>query len=302
MILINFNRQNQFNLYNLARNHFIANPNCLIELECFLTNHLVSLITTHLEEIKRDYNEASYLYPFWENYPPDDRGRQSIKDQYPWIEVGEHAIGSKLPRLLSQTFHIRDTGFPTGADQRFILTNNDISKATQGFTDSAWLFVDIKSVGPRDDQDHTVMSHNQVSGNGIWSNPNDGVRNTTLQAIGTRASHDFHASLPPIFILSDATVVPLVIIALKPVYQMLQTSILGVRNDGQPLQRIDIACIPNGLLLTQNPNYLGKHQGLLFPGKDDKSKDPRKLRARVSFTILKKIHFWRVQSIQLPFP
>lgn len=300
--MINANRQNQFNLYNLARNCFIAKPNCLIELEYFITKHLVSLVTNHLGEIKRDYNEASYLYPFWENYPPEDRGRQPIKDQYPWIEVGEHAIGSKLPRLLSQIFDIRDAGFPNGADQRFILTNNGIGKATQGFTNSAWLFVDIKSVGPRDDQDHTVMSHNQVSGDGIWVNPNDGIRNTTLQAIGTRASHDFHASLPPIFILSDGTVVPLVIIALKPVYQMLQPSIAGTRNDGQPLERIDIACIPNGLLLTQNPNYLENHQGLIFPGKDDKSKDPRKLRARVSFTILKKIHPWRVHSIQVPFP
>jgi hypothetical protein len=26
-----------------------------------------------------------------------------------------------------------------------------------GFTDSAWLFIDIKSVETRDDQDHTVM-------------------------------------------------------------------------------------------------------------------------------------------------
>ncbi len=136
----------------------------------------------------------------------------------------------------------------------------------------------------------------------IWINPTDGVKNTILQATGARASHDFHASLPPVFVLSDGTVAPLVMIALKPVYRMLQTNVVGARNDGQPLERIDIACIPNGLLLTQQPNYLGSYNGLLFPGKDDKSKDPRKLRARVSFEILKNIAPWRVQTIQVPFP
>jgi Restriction endonuclease BglI len=300
--VINLHRHNQFNIYNLARQYFIENPISLIELEKFLTNHLVEIITTNILEIERDYNEASYLYPFWENYPPEDRGRQPIKDQYPWIEVGEHAVGSKLSRLLDRSFHLRDTGLPTGSDQRFMLTDDTIQAATHGYTNSAWFFVDIKSVGPRDDQDHTVMSHNQVSGDGIWLNPADGVKNTILQATGIRASHDFHASLPPIFVLSDGTIAPLVMLALKPVYQMLPTNISGIRNNGQPLERIDIACIPNGLLLTQQPNYLGSYKGLLFPGKDDKSKDPRKLRARISFDLLRKIAPWRVQTIRVSTP
>jgi len=300
--MINLYRQQQFQIYNLARNYFIRTPNALIELEKFLTNHIVSLVTSNLAEIKNDYNEASYLYPFWENYPPDDRGRQPIMDQYPWIEVGEHAIGAKLPRLLVNSFGVRDTGIPTGTDQRFVINSKNILQATQGFTDSAWLFIDIKSVGPRDDQDHTVMSHNQVSGDGTWANSQDGVRNSILQAIGTRASHDFYASIPPIYVPSDGTIAPVVIIALKPVYRMLQSNRSNIRNNGQPLERIDVACIPNGLLLTQNPNYLNTYRGILFPGKDDKSKDLRKLRARVSFSLLKKIHSWRVQSIQVPYP
>lgn len=300
--MINSHRQNQFIAYNLARNHFIKNPDSLIELEKFLTNHLVSIITTNIIEIKNDYNEASYLYPFWENYPPDDRGRQPIMDQYPWIEVGEHAVGAKLSRLLDKSFHVRDTALPSGSDQRFILTDNSIATATHGFTSSAWLFVDIKGVGPRDDQSHTVMSHNQVSGNGVWASPSNGVKNTILKATGMRASHDFHASLPPIFVLSDGTVTPLIMIAVKPVYRMLPANSVGARNFGQPLERIDIACIPNGLLLTEQPNYLDKYAGLLFPGKDDKSKNPKKLRARVSFDILKKIAPWRVQTVQVPFP
>lgn len=300
--MINLYRQQQFQLYNSARNYFIASPNTLIELERFLTNHIVSLVKSNLAEIKNDYNEASYLYPFWENYPPGDRGRQPIMDQYPWLEVGEHAIGAKLPRLLVNSFDVRDTGIPTGADQRFVISSKNILEATQGFTNSAWLFIDIKSVGPRDDQDHTVMSHNQVSGDGTWENSQAGVRNSILQVIGARASHDFHASIPPIYVLSDGTIAPVVIIALKPVYQMLQANHSNIRNNGQPLERIDVACIPNGLLLTQNPNYLNTYRGILFPGKDDKSKDPRKLRVRVSFSLLKKIHPWRVESILVPYP
>lgn len=300
--MINLYRQQQFQLYNSARNYFIARPNALIELERFLTNHIVSLVQSNLAEIKNDYNEASYLYPFWENYPPEDRGRQPIMDQYPWLEVGEHAIGAKLPRLLVNSFDVRDTGIPTGADQRFVISSKNILEATQGFTNSAWLFIDIKSVGPRDDQDHTVMSHNQVSGDGTWENSQAGVRNSILQAIGARASHDFHASIPPIYVLSDGTIAPVVIIALKPVYQMLQANHSNIRNNGQPLERIDVACIPNGLLLTQNPNYLNTYRGILFPGKDDKSKDTRKLRVRVSFSLLKEIHPWRVESILVADP
>lgn len=300
--MINLYRQQQFQLYNSARNYFIARPNALIELERFLTNHIVSLVQSNLAEIKNDYNEASYLYPFWENYPPEDRGRQPIMDQYPWLEVGEHAIGAKLPRLLVNSFDVRDTGIPTGADQRFVISSKNILEATQGFTNSAWLFIDIKSVGPRDDQDHTVMSHNQVSGDGTWENSQAGVRNSILQAIGARASHDFHASIPPIYVLSDGTIAPVVIIALKPVYQMLQANHSNIRNNGQPLERIDVACIPNGLLLTKNPNYLNTYRGILFPGKDDKSKDTRKLRVRVSFSLLKEIHPWRVESILVADP
>jgi len=295
--MIDFHRQSQFELYNSVRNTLISDPDILIELEKFLTGYIVSVIKSNFVEIQNDYDEASYLYPFWQNYPPEDRGRQPIRDQYPWIEVGEHAVGSKLPRLLANSFDVRDTGIPAGADQRFVISSKKILQVTQGLTDSAWLFIDIKSVGPRDDQHHAVMSHNQISGNGVWQNPQGGVKNSIIQAIGRRKSHDFHPSIPPIYILSDATIAPVVIIALKPVYAMLEADHSEARNNGQPLGRIDIACIPNGLLLTQNPNYLDTYKGIFFPGKDDRSKDPKKLRARVSFQLLKKIHSWRVESI-----
>lgn len=66
---------------------------------------------------------------------------------------------------------------------------------------------------------------------------------------------------------------------------------------GQPLKKIKVASIPNGLLLTQEPNYMKKYPHLFFPGKDDKSKDLRKIRARVSFDVLKAIDSWRVKEI-----
>jgi hypothetical protein len=300
--LINQHRQNQFNFYNATRQKLIADPTILIRLEEYLTNIVFAIIKANLAEIKRDYNEASHLYPFWENYPPEDRGRSPIADQYPWIEVGEHAIGTKLSRFLSTQFALKDTGLPTGSDQRFVLSSPAIKQLTKGLTDSVWLFVDIKSIGPRDDQDHTVMSHNQVSGDGLWRTPAEGVKNSILTAKGQRASHDFHCSLPPLFVLSDGTIAPLINLALKPVYRMLPAKVANARNEGQPLERIDLACIPNGLLLTTAPNYLATFPGLLFPGKDDKSKDPRKLRARVSFEILRTLASWRVQKLPVTYP
>lgn len=292
----------QFDLYNFARNQLIKNPKPLIELENYFINHLYKCIESNLLEIKADYNEASYLYPFWKNYPPDDRGRQPIMDQYPWIEVGEHAVGCKLPRLLAQSFNINDPGIPTGTDQRLLLSNNEIELITNNLTNTAWLFIDIKSVGPRDDHSHSVMSHNQISGDGFWENPDVGILNTTLKATGKRKSHNFHSSLPPLFILSNGTIAPVIIIVLKLVYSMLKTTPPNLRNNGQPLIRIDLACIPNGILLTKNPAYLQTYPQLLFPGKDDKSKDPRKLRTRVNFEILRKIDSWRYRSVQISYP
>ena len=70
-------------------------------------------------------------------------------------------------------------------------------------------------------------------------------------------------------------------------------------NVGQPLSKIKVASIPNGLLLTQKPSYIKTHPHLFFPGKDDKSKDLRKIRARVSFEILKEIDSWRVKEIHI---
>lgn len=292
--MFNQYRAKQHKIYNKARTYFIEHPNKLIELEKYITDAVEDSLKRNLKEIEEEYNEASYLYPFWENYPPDERGRAPKGDQFPWIEVGEHTIGTKLSRILTTTFNVKDYGLPTGADQRLLLRNEKISAILGIPHSAAWLFSDIKSVGPRDDADHTVMSHNQISGDGEWNQPNEGVKNRILTAQGARTSHPFHCSIPPLYVLSDETIAPMINVVIKPVYDMLG---LKGKDNGQPLKRITLATIPNGLLLTTNPDYLEKYPNLLFPGKDDKDKNPMKVRARVSFEILRNIDHWRVREI-----
>jgi hypothetical protein len=289
---LNQYRAEQFKRYNESRNFFIHNPDKLIQIECFCMDILSDFIVKNHDDIKRDYDEASFLYPFWQNYPPDDRGRMPKGDQYPWIEVGEHVFCPKISRFLGANFNIRDTGIPTGPDDRYIIFSEDIHSILE-ITNSIWLFIDIKSVGPRDDQDHAVMSHNQISGNGKWDEQDYGVMNDVMIAEGQRASHPFHCAIPPLFVLSDGSIAPVIHIVLKPVYTMLG---LTGEAQGQPLGRITLASIPNGILLAENPNYLQIYNGLLFPGKDDKEKDPRKVRARVSFEKLRQIAAWRYKD------
>ncbi len=107
-----------------------------------------------------------------------------------------------------------------------------------------------------------------------------------------------YCSIPPLYILSDGTVLPVVTIAVKPIYEMLSLNKASNKN-GQPLKEIVIATIPNGILLSINPGYLDEFPGLLFPGKDDKAKNPLKIRARVSFDILEKLDDWRVNRIAI---
>lgn len=287
--MFNLHRPQLFQKYNAARTHFITNPQLLIDLEKYFSDALHKIIGNAISEIARDYNEASHLFPFWQNYPPEERGRKPRKDQYPWIEVGENAIGGKLPRLLQKYgFKIRDTGLPSGPDGRYIVTHQAISRCLNGYTESAWLMIDIKSAGPRDNFDNVVMSPNQISGDGRWDNPQVGVKNTVMKATGLHASHLFHCTLPPVFVLSDGLITPVVLVVVKPIYKMLALD-PSMNQSGQPLEEVKIVSIPNGLLLEKAPGYLRLHRGLLFPGKDDKGKKVEKVRARVSFPILQQI-------------
>ena len=164
------------------RDAFLASPDRLIAVERAAADAVFDCIRAHYAEIERDYNEASYLYPFWADYPPENRGRAPVGDQIPWIEVGEHAVGRKLARLLAARFDVKEVGLPAGADDRFVLRSDEIRHASGGITDLAFLFLDIKSVGPRDNFNHTVLSPYQVSGDGVWSGPDANVHNSPMRA------------------------------------------------------------------------------------------------------------------------
>ena len=282
-------------IYNDARQHLIERSELLIELERVVSQQVEEVLAPLMPTVVEDYNAASVVYPFWEAYPPLERGRQPKGDQFPWIEVGEHTIGTRLARALAFEFEGSDMGFPSGADQRLILRSNLFSKASR-LTDIVWLNIDIKSAGPRDNFDHTVMSHNQISGSGLWTDPDEPLRNDPMVAIGASRSHAFYPALPPLIVTPDLKLAPTITIALKPVYSM-EPPTFGGSWAGQPLDCVSLATIPNGLLLTDGAQYLEKHPGLLFPGKDDKTKDDRKRRARVSFAKLRKIADWRNQKV-----
>jgi hypothetical protein len=296
--MFNVHRAQMFESYNQTRDYFIRNWSELVDIEKYVQSLIKQAVLESLAEIEADYNEASFLNPFWQNYPPEERGRSPRGDQFPWIEVGEHSVGFKLARILSSRVKIREIGLPSGTDQRFLLQSEKFESLCQ-ITKQVMLFMDVKSVGPRDDFDHTVLSTYQVSGDGIWKSPNAGVKNSAMTARGGRATHPFYCALPPIYVLSNKTVAPTVSVFIKPVYQMVSLSGAKQLKTGQPLQRVTIVTLPNGLLLTKKPNYLTKYPTLFYPGKDDKKKTATKLRARVSFEILRKIEPWRVETISL---
>lgn len=295
--MYNVNRDKLCRNYNAAKEYFINNPDSLISIEEYITDIVNETIQNNYSEIEHDYNEASYLNAFWANYPPDDRGRAPVGDQVPWIEVGEHAVGHKLNRLISELHSISEIGLPSGADNRFVLKDNQILEITNGITNQAFVFLDIKSVGPRDNFEHTVISPYQVSGDGVWNNPADNMVNSTMLASGKRATHIFYPAISPVYALTDGSIAPTIHLFVKPIYSMHSPLFPG--EFSQTLESITTICVPNGLLLCMNPNYLRIYPGLFFPGKDEKSKDPRKIRVRVSFDILKRIANWRVKEISV---
>ncbi len=290
-------RNDMFNTYSKARQYYIANTDKLIELEKFMAEKVKSLIEVHLDEIVHDFNEASYLYPFWAQYPPLDRGRSPRGDQTPWIEVGEQAVGEKIKRYATEVFEsVDDIAVPDGPDHRISVRDSKIGDILDN-TDAAMLFLDSKTVGPRDDKDEIVVSPNQVSGNGSWTSVVENVANDCIFARGQRAFQQFQPALSPLIVGSDNVVRPVVLIFIKPVYSMNNQD----GGTGQPLNKIKLMTIPNGLLLSYGPSYLNQYADnhFFYPGKDDKSTNILKKRVRINANILKDIADWRYQIIDI---
>lgn len=58
----------QYSSFQSSVDFYKINPNCLIDIERFVMNEILHFIELQLPEIVRDYNEASYLHPFWKNF------------------------------------------------------------------------------------------------------------------------------------------------------------------------------------------------------------------------------------------
>jgi len=233
---------------------------------------LLDVVLSAADDIYKDFSQAMELYPFWINYPPVQRGRAPTGTSIPWGEVGEKTISACLIKALSlkapfTTF----PGLPLGGDIRFA-------------TPDALVHFDLKLTGPNDNPDEIVASPHQIGGDGrFWRN---GVVNSPVTVTGQKAQMMFQPELPPFYVLEQRVLLCLTYF-LKVVY-----TVQSIGN--QPLDYLELVCVPNGLLLFDGPNYAST-QGLLIPGKDEK--DHPKKRTRIRLAPLAMLASWRSKKI-----
>jgi hypothetical protein len=225
--------------------------------------------------IYRDYERAAAYLPFWMNYAPKQRGRQPTGESIPWGEVGETTLSANMVKAILEEFpEITFPGLPFGGDIRFA-------------TGEALVHLDTKSTGPNDNPDELVVSPYQVSGDGVgWDEK--GLINSKVLVRGSRGSMEFQPELPPFYMEGDQVLVCLTYF-LKAVYTVES---LGM----QPLDYLELACVPNGLLVFEGRRYFDT-AGLFIPGKDVKS-HPHK-RTRIRLDPLASIADWRCVRIYL---
>ncbi len=248
--------------------------NAILELEQQNLYLLAEALNQVAPEIKRDFDSAYELLPFWINYPPLDRGRASSGTAIPWQEIGETTIRPYLYQLLPQLYgEVRYPGLPSGADIRFMTPN-------------AMIHLDIKLTGPNDHPNEVVASPNQISGDGdMWQN--GAPANNPVLITGQRRTMFFQPELMPFYVFEGQVRLCLTFF-LKVIY--------GVEQRGQQmLQKIDLAISPNGLLAFVGPNYNATYPGLFIPGKDILGKPKKRVRVRLNH--LKALHSWRLVSI-----
>lgn len=263
--------------YRTARKTFLSNVDTIVRAEKKHTIFLLQCIMDSIELARKEFDEASNLIDFWWNNPPRVRGRKPRGDKIPWKEVAEATL---IPRLIQAATArkpgIEFPGLPAGADVRFL-------------SDSHFIHLDAKATGDSDNSYEVVASPNQISGDGaIWK---DGaVDNQRFLVIGPRGGEtDFKAELPPIYYINDRWA-PCGTFFLKANYQLVDKGI-------QPLDYLELSCVPNGLLLFDGPNYAEKLPGLLTSGKDGSDKDNP--RTRVQLDPLADIDPWRSIKIYL---
>ncbi|MCI0700494.1 MAG: BglI family type II restriction endonuclease [Planctomycetia bacterium] len=261
--------------YNTVRAEFLKNKGAsLIQVEEAVTFELLSGLLQRAKAIKADFDLAIALRMYWEEYAPLQRGHKPREDAYPWGEVGEKVIEGHLYSAANQLYPaLRFPGLPYGHDVRFL-------------TNTAFVQIDVKSTGPTDNADEIVASPNQVTGEGRlvsgW------VQHKTRKVKGDQSTIKFRPELSP-FVFIENKLYPVLTYYVKVVY--------SVRAKGdQPLEYVELACVPNGLLMFDGPKY-HKRKGLLIPGKDEV--EVKRKRTRIRLDPLSKIHDWRCVKMVL---
>lgn len=260
--------------YFAIRSELISNELAqIVTVERQCMNFLVDVTLRAVDSIYTDFCQVTELMPFWVNYPPRQRGRAPSGTSIPWSEVGEKAISQNLVRAITLTDPaITFPGLPLGGDIRFA-------------TNTALVHFDVKLTGPNDRADEIVASPHQISGDGVkWEN--NGVVNSPATVTGPRASMIFQPELPPFYILNKRPLVCLTYF-LKAVYEVKSIG-------NQPLKYLEVACVPNGLLMFDVPQF-ARTPGLLIPGKDEQTH--LKKRTRVRLEPLASLHDWRCIQI-----
>jgi hypothetical protein len=262
------------NYYDIVRKNFIAKPDNIVETERSYFQRITDALYKKSPNIKKDFDETWELRDFWFRYAPRQRGHKPRGTSLPWGEVGEKVLEAYLYQIASEIFaDVSFKGLPYGHDVRFV-------------TDNVFIQIDVKSTGPTDNPDEVVSSPNQVSGDGLLLD-NYGVMNSKVTVLGPSRSMDFQPELPPFYISENKPLLTLTFY-LKCVYKVLA---LGE----QPLDYLEIVCVPNGMLMFDTYRYAETVQGLLTPGKDILTSTHK--RTRIKLNPLSDIAAWRCQKI-----
>jgi len=256
--------------YFSIRSYFQQNSKVILQLEQKYMFFLLNALSPVAQQMANDFSKAFDLLPFWINYPPLQRGRSPSGQSIPWQEVGETVIGPHIIRAITlANSNLQHPGLPSGADIRFM-------------TDDALVHLDIKVTGPNDRADEVVASPNQISGDGaLWAN--GGIVNNLVLIQGSRASMLFQPELSPLYVVESRPLLCLTYF-LKGVY-----TVEGLGS--QPLDYLELICSPNGLMAFTGENYNASVNGLFIPGKDETTKEKKRVRVRMH--PLGQLHSWR---------
>jgi len=237
---------------------------------------LQELILKAADRIRADFNKVNELRPFWTNYQPRQRGRSPLGNSIPWLEVAEKTVSTHLIQALTleNLTDLAYPGLPLGGDVRFT-------------TGEVLIHFDIKATGPNDNPGEVVASPFQISGDGkLWDG--DGFMNSAVNVPRrtlTKAPMIFRPALPPFYLLAGLRLICLT--------YFLKVNYLRTSSGEQVLDYLELASVPNGLLLFDGPEYHQNIKGLLIAGKDDKTVQDGNRRVRVRFAPLATVGDWQ---------